>query len=276
MKWIFPVLLVHVMASAAEPPWPRTGTSTDTLVTRFSPPPGFTRVEPNADSFAAWVRTLPLLPDGSQVRLHSGALKRNQLAQAAVFDIDVGVQDLQQCADATIRLRAEYLWSLRAKDTICFRAEAGEELPYSRWQRGERPRVRGKNLLWEPATKASDTYADFRRYLDVVFSWASTRSLARGLAPVPDPTLIEPGDVFIKSGSPGHAVIVVDVAANPTGERVFLLAQSYMPAQQIHILKNPQSTTSAWYPAMKDGELMTPEWRFAYGDARRFPAGVCP
>ena len=49
-------------------------------------------------------------------------------------------------------------------------------------------------------------------------------------------TSLQPGDVFIKGGSPGHAVIVVDVAIYPqTGKTVFLLAQSYMLAQQIHI-----------------------------------------
>ena len=50
-------------------------------------------------------------------------------------------------------------------------------------------------------------------------------------------TSLQPGDVFIKGGSPGHAVIVVDVAIYPqTGKKVFLLAQSYLLAHQIQIL----------------------------------------
>jgi len=32
------------------------------------------------------------------------------------------------------------------------------------------------------------------------------------------------GDVFIVGGSPGHAVIVVDMAVNSDGEKIFLLA----------------------------------------------------
>ena len=57
------------------------------------------------------------------------------------------------------------------------------------------------------------------------------------------------GDVFIIGGSPGHAVIVVDMAVNPeTHEKVFLLAQSYMPAQQIQLLKNNNDPDlSPWY-----------------------------
>ena len=52
------------------------------------------------------------------------------------------------------------------------------------------------------------------------------------------------GDVFIKGGFPGHAVVVLDMAENDrTGQRVFLLAQSYMPAQDIHIMKNPTNAS---------------------------------
>ena len=47
-------------------------------------------------------------------------------------------------------------------------------------------------------------------------------------------TSMQIGDVLIQGGSPGHAVIVVDMAENPaTGEKLYLLAQSYMPAQDI-------------------------------------------
>ena len=49
---------------------------------------------------------------------------------------------------------------------------------------------------------------------------------------------IEIGDVFIQGGFPGHAIIVVDLAENEVGEKCFLVAQSYMPAQEIHVLKN--------------------------------------
>ena len=74
---------------------------------------------------------------------------------------------------------------------------------------------------------------------------------------------------------PGHAVLVVDTAVNPaTGERAFLLVQSYMPAQQIHLLKAPGSPLGAWYPAAVGDTLATPEWVFAPSDLRRFPAAT--
>ena len=52
---------------------------------------------------------------------------------------------------------------------------------------------------------------------------------------------MEPGDVFIQGGSPGHCVIVVDMAVNEgTGEK-FYASPSYMPAQDIQIQKTPQA-----------------------------------
>ena len=87
-------------------------------------------------------------------------------------------------------------------------------------------------------------------------------------------TSLQPGDVFIKGGSPGHAVIVVDVAIYPqTGKKVFLLAQSYMLAQQIHILVNPANRgLSPWYELSDndEGKLYTPEWVFEKKDLKRF------
>ncbi len=67
-------------------------------------------------------------------------------------------------------------------------------------------------------------------------------------------------------------LIVVDVAISEPGERIFLLAQSYMPAQEIHILKNPNdSTLGPWYSThLKDGVLATPEWTFSISDLNRF------
>ena len=79
------------------------------------------------------------------------------------------------------------------------------------------------------------------------------------------------GDVFIKGGSPGHAVIVVDMAKSSTGETLFLLAQSYMPAQEIQILVNPvNDDLSPWYSTKYLDYLQTPEWGFEIDELMRF------
>lgn len=42
------------------------------------------------------------------------------------------------------------------------------------------------------------------------------------------------GDVFLKGGSPGHVVMIVDMCENENGKKAFLLAQGFMPAQEFH------------------------------------------
>ncbi len=99
-----------------------------------------------------------------------------------------------------------------------------------------------------------------------------TRSLARQLESVHSTGELAPGDVIVQPGSPGHAVIVLDVAREAqTDRRVFLLGQGYMPAQDMHVLKNPDNATlSPWYDWSGAGPLRTPEWTFERPEIRRF------
>jgi hypothetical protein len=224
----------------------------DTLEQRIAPPPGFTRTPAPEASWAAWLRGLPMKPAGAPVLIFTGAPKWRQDVHVGVVDIDVGKRDLQQCADAIMRLRGEWLFAAGRKGDIRFNDTQGKRLSFA-------------------ARRGSD-YAAFRKYMDYVFAYAGTYSLERELQPVPLGD-IAAGDVFIKGGFPGHAVLVADMAENEaTGERRFLLAQSYMPAQEIHVLRNPRASDgSPWYPAAFDGALVTPEWTFPAGSLRRWP-----
>ena len=115
-------------------------------------------------------------------------------------------------------------------------------------------------------------FRSFRSYLDLVYSYAGTLSLEKELKPIKF-TEMATGDVLIRGGSPGHAVIVVDMAQNQaTGDKIFLFAQSYMPAQDIHILQNPNDAKlSPWYSITSPGdEVITPEWDFKKLQLRRF------
>jgi hypothetical protein len=262
---------------AAEPRYAwrngRTASSaTDTLPQRIPTPAGFERVAAAPASFAAWLRGLPLKAPDAPVLLYTGAPKFRQDVHVAVIDIDVGTRDLQQCADAAMRLRGEWLYASNRAGEIAFN-DTGSARPiaFSRWAAGERPRVSGHSLSWSRSALADASYASFRRYMDVVFTWAGTYSLERELVPVPLAD-IAAGDLFIKGGFPGHAVLVADVAENrTTGERRFLLLQSFMPAQEMHILKNPTSADgSPWYPLEFGERLVTPEWTFPRESLRRW------
>lgn len=242
-----------------------------TVSERFLPPKGFTRRIQPENSFGAYLQNFKLKPHGVQVHYYNGAIKPNDGIYEAVLDIDVGKRDLQQCADAVMRLRAEYLFGQKRYQDIHFNFTSGFRADYSKWQQGYRVHVKGNDCTWVKKADANTSYASFKDYLQVVFTYAGTLSLAKEMKAVPLDDM-QVGDVFIKGGSPGHAVIVMDMAIHDeTGEKLFLLAQSYMPAQEIQILKSPMNPdVSPWYSTKFSGPLFTPEWTFQKNQLKRF------
>jgi len=219
-------------------------------------PTGYKRVSVSAESFGTFLRSCQLKQTDNTVYLYNGQRKGNQTAQFAVLTMDVGTADLQQCADAVMRLRAEYLYAQKKYADIKFNFLSD-----------------GKPRYYTNYAKGDYSYKKFRKYMNYIFSYANTGSLLKELKKVSSLNTIEPGDVFIQKGVPyGHAVTVMDVAVNEkTGEKLFLLSQSYMPAQDIHILVNPSdSQLSPWYDINFGDELITPEWTFTKSDLHRF------
>jgi hypothetical protein len=245
-----------------------------TIASEITHPEGYERVEVTAESFAHWLRNLPLKRKGTPVYLFNGKKKFNQDAHWAVVNIDTGSTDLQQCADAVIRLRAEYLYARGLYSAIHFNFTSGDEASFTQWAAGYRPKVNGNKVQWVKKADQDSSYRNFRRYLTTVYIYAGTYSLSKELKPRGNSHEMQIGDVFIEGGFPGHAVIVVDMAENKeNGEKVFLLAQSFMPAQDIHVLKNPNNAgLSPWYDLDFGRTLRTPEWRFKDTDLRYFDA----
>jgi len=83
-------------------------------------PIGYKRIDVAEGSFAEYLINLSLKTKNNKVYLYNGELKYNQSAQFAVLKIDVGKRDLQQCADAVMRLRAEYLYEQKRYSDIHF------------------------------------------------------------------------------------------------------------------------------------------------------------
>ncbi len=234
-------------------------------------PEGFKRVEADSNSFGYYLRNLKLKQDNNLVYLYNGSLKFNQSAQHSVIVMDVGKRDLQQCADAVMRLRAEFLYGKKMYDDIHFKFTNGTNVPYRKYANGYRVSVKGNKVSFYKKTGQDYSYKTFRRYMDLIFMYAGTFSLSKELKPVGNIGDIKAGDVFIQGGFPGHAVTVMDVATDKSGKKVFMLSQSYMPAQEIHILKNPNnSNLSPWYSIDFGSSLVTPEWTLAKKDLKRF------
>ncbi len=241
-----------------------------TIQERFDVPDGFERIPVAEGSFAEYLRNMPLKPHGSEVYYFDGR-KKGRDVYDAVIDMDVGDRDLQQCADAVMRFRAEYLYHKGLYDKIHFNFTNGFKAEYSKWREGYRIAVEGNNAYWVKRAGYSEEYSVFRQYMDMVFAYAGTLSLSQEL----DRVNIEDmqiGDVFMKGELPGHCVIIMDMAENKdTGEKIFMIAQSYMPAQDIHVLKNFNGTEiSPWYSLNFGDVLNTPEWTFYKDQLMRF------
>ena len=243
----------------------------NTIQQRFQLPQGFVREEESKTSFDYFLRNLPLKPLGSNVLYFDGTTKPNRNVYEAVVDLPIGKQDLHQCADAVMRLRADYFYSQKQYDKIHFNFTNGFRADFSKWAAGYRIAIKGNKTSWIKTAKPSDSYETYWKYLEKVFMYAGTASLEKELKPI-NALDIKIGDVFIKGGFPGHAVIVVDMALNPkNNQKIMLLAQSYMPAQEIQILKNPNnSSLSPWYAVDFGTSLQTPEWTFSSSQLKRF------
>lgn len=212
-------------------------------------PCGFVRVE--SDDYTTFLRYLPLKKRGSKVHLYTGGLARLQFLSLGVIDLPL-LSNSEQCADVTMRIRAEYLWSSGQSARIVFSDVNGHKHPYGG----------GKDR------KA------FEQYLKASYERSNTASvyqetLSRELKDV------HPGDVFVypsrRKGTYGHAVLVADVARSKSGKIAVLCIEGNTPAREIHILRNQRRPWSAWYILKGDEDVvhLTP-FTFKKGDLRHY------
>lgn len=240
-----------------------------TLEERILTPEGYTRTTEASGSLAVFLRGYTLKEDGSPVLLYDGSEKGNQLAHQAVFTLPIENVDLQQCADSVMRVYAEYLYHSGQADKIAFHFTNGFLAQWSKWREGYRIQVDGNDVSYVSSTGYDDSYECFQKYLRMVFAYAGTLSMTEESREIPLSDL-RVGDVFLKGGSPGHVVMVVDTCVNENGEKAFLLAQGYMPAQEFHVLKNPRHGDDPWYYEEEvTYPFTTAQYTFPEGSLRR-------
>ena len=237
----------------------------------ISLPPGFKLAGDGDSAYAKWLRDLKMKKSKS-VYLYNGTLKENQYAQYCVLDIDIGKKDLIQCADAAMKLRADFLFENDRHSEIKFITTSGDEIAFQKWLNGVRWKEQGNKLVSYRVTKSiNDTKKQYTLFMEFAFAYCGTYSLSKQLKTVDDVNLMQPGDIFIQGGFPGHAVTVMAVAKNEAGKKIFLLSQGYMPAQDIHILKNYSNRDiSPWYSLSEIYPLCTPQWQFEGGSLKRW------
>lgn len=261
------ILLILLLSYAANIYSQSINKNGNSIIERFNLSDGYERISVKENSFAEYLRNYPLKKYGSPVLLFNGQEKRNKV-YVSVFDFPLLKTDLIQCADAVIKLRAEYLYQNKKYSEIKFHITNGMLVPFDRYINGERVIVSGNDTTWKGGYKKGASRDVFDEYLKFIYSYAGTYSLSKE-AKSKDIENIIPGDFFIYGGSPGHVVLVLDVAVNKkTGKKIMLLGQSYMPSQEFHILKSYEKI-SPWY-SVEDDILQTPEWTFVKGSLMEF------
>ncbi|WP_292008291.1 DUF4846 domain-containing protein [Chryseobacterium sp.] len=244
----------------------------NTVRERFSPPENYEWVEEKPNSFGTFIENFPLKTYGSKILKYDGTPIAIQHLHEAIFDIDTGNRDLQQCADAVIRLRAEYLYKNKRFDEIAFHFTSGDLVKWNDYKKGIRPVVSGNSVRFRQTASFDDSYSGFRSYLDLIFNYAGTISLNKETMPVAHTSDLKTGDILITPGSPGHVVFIAGTCMNKENKKLFLLAEGFTPAQSIHLLSNPfQKNISPWYELdINSPETKTARYFFKPTNFRNF------
>ena len=220
----------------------------NTVKTRFSAPENYEWIEEKPNSFGEFLVNFPLKKYGAQIHRFDGNPIATQSLHEAIYDIDTGEKDLQQCADSVIRLYAEYLWKQDRKDEIAFHFTNGDLVKWTDYRDGNRAFVMGNSVDYRKTASYDNSYQNFRNYLDLIYNYAGTISLTAETKAVNSTKNLKTGDILITPGSPGHVVFIAGSCENKNGEKLFLLSEGFTPAQSIHLLKNPfEENISPWY-----------------------------
>lgn len=207
-----------------------------TLQDRYEVPAGFQRIA--TDKWGQYLRMFPVYP-ASHICVDYQGRRLYDTPQGAVLRIDLIGQDLQQCADACMRLRCEFLHQNNLDNRMIFHNTQGSVIPHQ---------------------------TNFRRYLAHLFGYANSYSLEKYDT---KPTTLENlkvGDLLCHGGFPGHVAIIMDIAKDGKGNYALLCAQSWMPAQQIEVIHG--SSNCAWHIVNKDTDWIIVGIGFTLNDLR--------
>lgn len=241
-----------------------------TIATRVNPPKGFSRVPYAKGSFENYLRNYKLKVYGSKIINYDKSDYFWQQGHIGILEIPVPENGLQQCADALIRVRSEYLWEHDRKNEIGFNFTSGHYCSWKKYAEGFRPKVNGNKVTFHKIAKANYSKKNFYNYLNLIYTYSGTLSLFSELKSIDDSNL-KLGDMLIKGGSPGHIAMICDEVINDKGEKLFLLFQGNTPAQSVHLVKNLENSgLSPWYQLKNDEVISVSLYTFGSSKFVRF------
>jgi hypothetical protein len=242
-----------------------------TVKNRVTLPKGFTRDSFPKSSFQNYIRNYKLKPFGAKVINYDGSLYFNQIGHYGVLEIPVPSNGLQQCADALIRIRSEFLLNTNQKDKVGFNFTSGHYCSWKKYAEGFRPKIKGNKVSFHKTASKNTSKENFYNYLNLIYMYSGTMSLFSELPKINSISDLRIGDMLIVGGSPGHVIMIADVITNEADEKRFLLFQGNTPAQSVHLLKNLDDTSiSPWYELKLNSEISIPGYTFANSKFVRF------
>lgn len=238
--------------------------------TRFFAPPGYERVSVDSGSMGHHLRNTYLLPADAQVYYYDGKVKFQQNVYEAVIDWDI-TSNVMTGSDAVLWFHSEYMYKMGAYDKIEYPLHSGFMMEFDKWVQGQRSVMEDNAFRWEKRAEPDSNYFALRNFQEFTYAYADYKAVLH----IVEKSSVEEigfGTVLVSTDRWGHAVIVIDVAEDETGDRAFLLAQAFVPAQQMQILQNPAGGEHApWYTVSQiDSVIKTPEWTFTTDEVYRF------
>ncbi|WP_299368098.1 DUF4846 domain-containing protein [Winogradskyella sp.] len=241
-----------------------------TIRSRVNIPEGYRRIIYPKGSFEDYLRNYKLKPFGSKIVNYDGSKYFWQGGHIGILEVPVPDNGLQQCADALIRIRSEYLWDNDRKDEIGFNFTSGHYCSWKAYAKGYRPKINGSKVSFHKTASEDHSKSNFYKFLNLIYMYSGTLSLFNELESVKAKDL-KIGDMLIKGGSPGHIVILCDEIVNDQGEKLFLLFQGNTPAQSVHLVKNLENNIiSPWYRLEDNATVPVSNYTFSSAEFVRF------
>lgn len=242
-----------------------------TIKSRVNVPEGYKRVTYTKGSFQDYLRNYSLKPFGSKIINYDDSEYYWQGGHIGILNVPVPKNGLQQCADALIRIRSEYLWNNNRNGEIGFNFTSGHYCSWNQFANGYRPKIKGNKVSFHKTASKNHSKENFYKYLNLIYMYSGTLSLFNELPKVNSTKDLKIGDMLIKGGSPGHIVMICDEVVNNKGEKLFLLFQGNTPAQSVHLVKNLESLKiSPWYKLSKDAVVPVSNYTFNKSKFVRF------
>ena len=219
------------------------------------PDSSFTRKTVEKGSFGEWLRERKLKPCGSYVMDYSGKIRKkaSDTTVAYVMEMDVLGRRLEQCIDILVRLYAEYSWDSMQKHNLIFPLPGGFWLEWLSWQEGFRPQFRGIKVNLIKSQLRDSSFANLETYLRTIYLKSHTQQFYYSYELI-DFYEINIGDFVVKKGTKSHAILILDLAKNDSGNLYALIGHGDTPACEFHILNYQKN--NVWFPISKKQNII--------------------